>query len=77
MTTQHNSPEFIISQVYTSQDGTEKYIHSEDVTAHLEQLCDKDEAFNEAVSLVSKTLGSDWSIEITDNGDSMTATWTK
>jgi hypothetical protein len=72
----HNSAEFIKSQILVSTCGLQQRLHSEDVCGHLELSSDRDEAFNEAIEFISERLQG-WDIEVTENGDTMTATWTK
>jgi hypothetical protein len=52
----YNSKEFIKEKLFISQDGKNAYIHSHDVVGHIEDLSDRDDAFNEAVEVI-ESLG--------------------
>lgn len=49
----YNSNEFIKSKLAVSQDGLTAYIHSYDVCNHINDLSDRDEAFNEAIDVIT------------------------
>lgn len=78
-TSTYNSVEFIKSQIYRPQDGSSAHMHSEDTVDHLPIGFKRDEAWNEAIAVASEILereGLRFS-HIEDNGNFVTAYWTK
>lgn len=66
----YNSKEFIKANLFISQDSKTAYIHSHDVVGHIEDLSDRDDAFNEAVSVI-ESLGwesTDCELETIEGG---------
>lgn len=66
----YNSKEFIKANLYISQDGKTAYIHSHDVVGHIEDLSDRDDAFNEAVEVIESFgwISGDNELETVEGG---------
>jgi len=74
---QHNSQEYIKSQIIYAQDGSFARLHSVDICDHLKQGVDRDEAFNEAIEYASTFLDKTFNhTETIDNGSNCTQEWT-
>lgn len=56
MNLKHNSKEFIKANIWYAQDNTTARIYSKDICEHIEDLADRDDAFNEAVEYVTVFL---------------------
>lgn len=75
----HNSAEFIKSQIYRSVDGTSAQIHSQDIISKEDDLSDRDDSWNEACDYADSVMIKDgFQKGVTeDNGDYSTHRWEK